>query len=464
MAVLTVLASVIACSPSSLIDVQSPSTVVDPSLVSTATAAAQLRNGALLRMIGAASNVVETAGLITDELSDTYNLSYQSGNDRHVRNDALGKNAGSDAYDNLQNARIKALQARQALQLYANGVASVPSAWQGEMYALEGYTVVWLAELYCSGIPLTSVPLQGPQVPTRGLTTEELLTQAITLFDSAMVAGADSARFVDLARVGKARALLDLGQFATADSVVQSVPTDFVYVIPSVSSSQDGAAYFYIPINIAYGIFRTQDREGSNGLIWSTDPRTGVTTVSDLTGDMLWPAKYNVTASGIPNPTTPRSGVPFRLADGLEARLIQAEAALARGDASWLTILNTLRSTCVGTASCAVVPGLTTASLSPIIDPGTSDTRLDTLMKERAMWLYFTGHREGDMRRLARVYDRDRESVWPTGLISTPAFPPLYSLPDSEDHTPYGPDVVYEPDTREKLNNSLYGGCYDTNP
>jgi len=39
----------------------------------------------------------------------------------------------------------------------------------------------------------------------------------------------------------------------------------------------------------------------------------------------------------------------------------------------------------------------------------------DVLFRERAFWLYATGHRLGDMRRLIRQYGRDPETVFPTG-------------------------------------------------
>lgn len=466
---LTGMLSGTACSPSSLVDVQSPSNVVDPSQIQNATAATQLRTGAIVRMMGAFgsapyASVIGMSGYLTDELADNPYWNGGTGNDRNTLNTSLGKNTGGYGYDQIQLARVKAQQARQALQLYASNTPSIPRAWQGEMYALEGYTIVWLGELFCSGMPLTAAPLVGPQVPTRGFTTEELFTHAIALFDSAIVAGGDSARFVELARVGKARALLASGAFAAADSVVQSVATDFVYVIPSAVSTDDGSATNNFPGWAAYARQIVQDREGGNGLVWSTDPRTGVMTVPDRSGSMLWASKYNVNANGVLEPTAYPFDIPLRLADGLEARLIQAEAALHAGDPSWLTILNTLRATCVGTTPCAPVPGLTATSLPPLADPGTADARLDLLMQERAMWLYLTGHREGDLRRLAHVYSRNVETLWPTGTMSVPAYPPQYGTPGDENGLPYGHNVVYGPDINEHIRNPLYGGCYDSNP
>jgi len=220
----------------------------------------------------------------------------------------------------------------------------------------------------------------------------------------------------------------------------------------------------YFPFEMPNVNARVQDHEGGNGLTWSTDPRTAVIQDTASTGTMFRSAKYNVTPDGAFDFGYATYGIPFRMADGLEARLIQAEAALAAGRGEWLTILNTLRSTCVGGATCAPVPGLTSTAFPPLTDPGTPDTRLDLLMRERAMWLYLTGHREGDLRRLAHIYNRNPSTLWPTGTIVAPAFPPAYSAPLASNGTHYGPDVVYAPDPNEKQNNPLYGGCYDTNP
>ena len=90
--------------------------------------------------------------------------------------------------------------------------------------------------------------------------------------------------------------------------------------------------------------------------------------------------------------------------------LITAGAALALhpDDASWLTILNTLRRT---------VPG----GLPPLTDPVDPKARLQLLFTERAEWLYLTGTRQGDLRRLLRTYRQyfpRQELVYPSGVYT----------------------------------------------
>jgi hypothetical protein len=101
------------------------------------------------------------------------------------------------------------------------------------------------------------------------------------------------------------------------------------------------------------------------------------------------------------------------VADGVEARLIEAEAALKGGSAAnALTILNALRSN----SALLTLRGYPANSLPPLALAATPAAQVDQLFKERAYWLFLTAHRLGDLRRLVRQYGRDPESVFPTGL------------------------------------------------
>jgi len=459
LAIISTAALCVACAPSSLVDVQTPDTVVDPSQVLTATGAEQLYQSALgwfnrgLASDGCGSDVVCSVGLFTDELMPTRNTNGM--NERMVSAPANITSSGGRALLILNIQRVMLQRARQGLQLYA---PRAPLAWQARTAALEGLTVLWFAENFCSGIPLTLVPLNGSPVPTAGSTTQQMFDRAIALFDSAAALGVDSTQIVNLAKVLKGRALLDLGRFAAADSAVRGVPTDFVYLQQFSQEYSNDLSYNTFQ-------YRVQDHEGGNGLVWSTDPRTATVAVPSTTGSILIPTKYYFASNGVADPNIAQPYAPMRLGDGLEARLIQAEVALQAGDPSWLTTLNALRLTCVGSAACAPVPGITTTNLpDTLTDPGTPAARLDLLMKERAMWLYLTGHREGDLRRMAHLYQRSPNSLWPVGTVTAPAFPPLINDPLPSDGKQYGNDVVWSPDPEEKATNPAYGGCYDTNP
>ena len=112
------------------------------------------------------------------------------------------------------------------------------------------------------------------------------------------------------------------------------------------------------------------------------------------------------------------------LADGLEARLIEAEANLNGGNtAAWLAELNALRANVgefmsariIGYSSLVPGPNNPTTTLAPLVDPGTQDARVDLMFSERAFWMHVTGHRLGDLRRLVRDYGRSESTVFPVG-------------------------------------------------
>ena len=81
--------------------------------------------------------------------------------------------------------------------------------------------------------------------------------------------------------------------------------------------------------------------------------------------------------------------------------------------------LNTLRT---GGAAIGGAKGTTVVTVAAMAGaaPATQDAAIDLLYKERAYWLWLTGHRLGDLRRLVRVYKRDSEAVFPTGNLTLP--------------------------------------------
>jgi hypothetical protein len=203
--------------------------------------------------------------------------------------------------------------------------------------------------------------------------------------------------------VGRARTLLNLGRFAEAASAVVEVPTEYVaqaeYNV-SLDPSQpnilaiDRPGWAFEDFGDFDGTHSVADREGGTGLdfVSAADPR--VPTVPLNTARDGVTTLYGIASYA-------DQGAPIVMASGLEARLIEAEAALNASDPStWLTKLNQLRQT---------------AALPDTTDPGSDAARVDLTFRERAFWLFATGHRLGDLRRLVRQYSRTTESVFPTG-------------------------------------------------
>jgi hypothetical protein len=338
---------------------------------------------------------------------------------------AGSSNSDPSPYSLLQRTRAQAAHAIALLKLYAPD----SSALAAHLYAVEGYSEIFIAELFCSGIPLSTIDFDGDYTFKPGSSTDDVLLNASALFDSALSLAGDSVRFVHLAHMGRARSLLNLGQFAEAAAAAAQVPDGYQYAVSFNAVVANDAFNFARLANWSAAV-TVSDREGVNGLDFRTsnDPRTRVTArgTHAASGQTIWhPNKYNINGAS-----------PIVLADWIEARLIQAEGALQMGDvAGWLGFLNRLRQT-------AITPALTN-----LTDPGSSDTRVDMLFRERAFWLFLTGHRQGDMRRLIRQYGRTQETVYPVGSYSG--------------GFSYGSDITLPLPVTERDNNPMYDGCLD---
>ena len=255
-----------------------------------------------------------------------------------------------------------------------------------------------MGEFFCNGIPFSEVT--GDQIIYGNPVSYDSATKrAVTHADSAIATAigttADTARIKNLARVIKGRALLNLNQPAAAAAAVAGVPDNFVYLSQHSVNSTDNVLWLQ---GISLRRYVMGDREGTNGLnfIGANDPRLP-TAIPAL------PNSFDNTLQNVPAPTLWNSrDSSVVIASGIEARMIEAEAAFRAGDvATFITKLNAARATKAG--------------LAPLVDPGSDDARVDLLFRERAFWLFSTGHRLGDLRRLIRQYGRGSETVFPTG-------------------------------------------------
>jgi hypothetical protein len=153
------------------------------------------------------------------------------------------------------------------------------------------------------------------------------------------------------------------------------------------------------------------------------------------------------------------------LATGIEARLIEAEAALKAGQpATWLMDLNALRNSgCTvsgADTTCSLGTGQVpsqTVGLPSLSDPETDSGRVSLQFRERAFWLFGTGTRLGDLRRLMRQYGRTQDAVFPTGAYANGHNPSLPApIPT------YGTDVsltLPTPQNGAMITNPSYRGC-----
>lgn len=413
----------VACS--SLTDVDAPD-VVQPGQLDNIQGAEAYTNAALASIYAPFVTFAYNTGIFSDEFF--FATTFTQFADIDYRTQSLTfTEYGPIAMHRTRTLAALAIEARHKY-------IPTPRSRIGQLFAVKGLVELFLGETSCNGTPLSELDNFEP-VYGGPMTSDSMLKRAIVDFDSALVLAADSPRVLNYVRVSKARALTNLGRYSDAALAVAGVPTNYVFnaELTTAVAGQSNTIWQ----NMNSGGITVSDREGGNGLNFRTanDPRVPTAFVRTGT-DGLTPvylfSRYNGLGSAIPMVT------------GIEARLIESEAALQanRNDANptgtgWLGILNALRTSAI------------TPALPALADPGNFNARVDLLFRERAFWLYATGHRMGDMRRLLRHYQRTHNSVWPIGA---------YKAGQN-----YGTDVVFIL-TLSEQSNPNGRTCTDKNP
>lgn len=454
----------VACSPNELLKVNNTD-IIDPAAASTPAGVAALYAGAIgdfdLGMIGDAGaneSLLLISGSMSDELanSETFptRIEYDHRGPIDLKNSSL-----LTAFRRLHRARRSAEVAADAIKK----VATVPQndARIAEMYSLAGFTYLGMGENYCNGMPVSTAGLDGSLTFSDPLTTTALFNLAINRFDSAL-AYPTNATVTNLAKIGKARALLNLNQPAAAAAAVSGVATTFNYntTFNLAVSGQNNPVFVFMNSNKR---FTVANLDGGNGLNFRTalDPR------------VPW-ARVPSTNKGFDNATPQNDqgkyaneSAAIPVATGVEARLIEAEAALAANDVpTWLGALNTLRATApvpkvfpavfpAANSTTGLLPGFNV--LAPLTDPGDQPSRVDLMFRERAFWLYLTGHRLGDLRRLVRQYGRTIDAVFPGGGGAQ------YVVDGNPKGGIFGNEVNL-PIPFDETNNPKFVACIDRNP
>jgi hypothetical protein len=392
--------------------------IVTPQTYENPNGAVALRNGAIGSFYPPVSEQALFSGLLVDEFFATPNNALPE-DQRTV----TPTNSSRYPYELLSASRLNALNAISALKQYAP-----TPAWRiAELYGIVAGVEIFFGEDMCSGVPLASVQ-NGTPVVGASLTTSQLLAQALVDLDSAAVYATSNDSIASFVSVLRGRALLDGAQPAQAAAAVTQVPIGFLYQAQFDTGYVLGADWITLYSNQAQ-VIGVSDREGVNGLpfVSANDPRVPTTTVSGVAVD----AQFNLPSA------------PVTIASGVEAQLIVAEADLATGQVTaWAGVLNHLRQTAIAPAMSPLPVDSTTAAPAAM--------QLAVMFRERAFWLFASGHRHGDLRRLVRQYGLPVNSVFPTGVYEGG---PLE----------YGSSTVFPP-YNESPYNSTYQGCVDTNP
>jgi hypothetical protein len=429
-------AATIGCSDPLEVDLD----VITPASASSAVGAQALRAAALRDMwVYTGFNVYGWAasGLLSDELINARN-GFEDVDRRTVNNNAAPNTTVWSGFSGVMYSGPKAIRALRQF------VADSPTrnAQIGEIMAIRAVALAIAGEIFCNGIPFSYLKDDGTkEYDTKAYINNDLFNLAIVYADSALAAIPAGHALRSLARIAKARALLDLNRAAEAAAVVRAggdgagstaVPSSYAYNAEYSNTTLTNGPYDWMPSSANFGT--PNGSETSNTMDWR-DPRIGIR--------FFRTGQDGVTPVYVPGNLAWAQAVtsPYPIATGTEARLIEAEAALKAGDASWLTILNQLR------ASSTLA-----AQLPPLVDPGAADAngRINLVFRERAMWMYLTIHRLGDMRRLIRHYGRDRETIFPSGAYFKGG--------------QYGTSVALEPSLTERNTHPHWKGCTDRNP
>jgi hypothetical protein len=323
------------------------------------------------------------------------------------------------------------------------------------MYMARGFAQMQLAQDFCNGIPLSNADISGVVTFGTPLTNDQVFTVAVASYDSALaLATATDKATIAIhmaAEIGKARALLDLNQPAAAAPLVADVPTTYTYDITSSLAGGNNGIWSEGASQRRYSVGDSLEGNSHNILVANAipfysahDPRLPVVYTISSKGDTT-KAQDGLTLSR----TTPLYGqvTPISLVNGIDARLVEAEAALrANQPSQMMSILNTLRATPLTIGTLTTNP----TKLPALADPGTDSARTSLYFREKAFWTFSRGQRLGDLRRLVRQYGRPVNEVYPEGTHYR--------------GTTYGPDVNLPITTGESNGNPNFKGCLDRNP
>src|SRR5215831_1555670 len=454
------IASISACNiKNELLQPQNPG-IVDQSSVGTAAAAAALKVGAMGRLKWvvsdpgvsgfAGSSIWEASALMTDEFmnSDFQN----SQNDLDAR--TVTPDNGASNYSRTTQARGSIRDAIKAEQRYE----PAKTADIGELYMAMGFIEMTLAENFCNGIPLGSIPATGivnySQPDFKPLTNAEVYTEAVAHYDTALaiLGSATDANTVAVRQatlIAKARTLVDEGQYAAAAALVPTsvVATPYQYLFITQGSSNSDDLGFWT-LNNSVGRYSVGDSSVVfAGKTFTTVNAIPFASMKDPRVPVITGASQGLQAEDGATPfflqqVYAKRDDPIPMVSGLDARLIEAEAKLNTGDyAGMMTILNALRTAPPksGNFQAAAMAAIPTT-------PATKDAALDLFFREKALWQFARGYRLSDLRRLVRQYGRTQDKVFPSG--------------SQYKGVPYGQDVNFPVPDAERPN-PQFSGCFD---
>lgn len=419
--------------------------IINPSDITNAEGAIALGNGALnsFREMTAAN---ETSWLFGGLLADEWSTS-----STFIQNDETDQRRVAESNSSV-TLMLRYLYRTRTRSNEALGIlrelSPTSRALMGELYLARGYAELQLASDFCNGIPMSNSGKSDP-VNEEQKSTQQVFQYAAASLDSAiaMANGADAAsvQINQAARIVRARIALALGAFTEAAPFVSGIPSSFAYRHTFSNTAGNNILWSQGLSSRRYSVGDSVEGNSRDILVTNAipfasarDPRLPVTipTSGAINGQ---DGQTYTRTTGMWQQLTP-----VDVANGVDARMVEAEAALRAGNVTqWLSIHNALR------AAPPKLGEIQPAAMPALVDPGTEAGRVSLHFREKAFWTFGRGQRLGDMRRLIKQYGRTQQQVFPQGVH--------YKGGN------YGTDVNL-PITQAEQNNPNFKSCTDRNP
>jgi hypothetical protein len=345
-------------------DVANPS-VIDAETFDPSTDAVVLSMSAQSNLYRAINSVVPFSALFSQEA--------WAGAVRQETNDIARRvmtAATSDVNTSLWTPLQRAIATNElAIQTLVTAPQAASDINLARSYMNSGFALVLLAEHFCQGTILVGPPLDSAQVLDTAINR---FSQAITIGSAAATGGVtEGTKVVNASNVGLARAHLQKKEYASAATAAALVPASFVYSAIAVDDANNR--------NLANGVFNYD----LNRLLVVpdvyralNDPRVSWRDAGANAQDAqlrhFQQLKYAAFATAT------------RIASGLEARYIVAEARLQTGDS---------------TAALTLIAERRSANGQPAFTGATRTEILAELMDQRAREFWLEAKHTGDWRR-----------------------------------------------------------------
>ncbi|MGD8363152.1 MAG: RagB/SusD family nutrient uptake outer membrane protein [Gemmatimonadota bacterium] len=355
-----------------VLDVQPPDLIPAEGLADPENAELLL-NGAIGDFECAFGAYVTLTGVMAHEMIDATQTAARWPYDRRnvIPNDALygtSSCSGMGIYTPLSTARWSADYILEKLQGWTDAEVANRQELIAKAAVFSGYSHLLLAEAFCT----VAIDLSGE------LSSSTVTEMAIARFDTAIQAAqaAGTTDVINLARVGRARAYLGLGQGSNALADAQAVPADFEYMATASGDFSRRANRVYAQNGLGSSAGTALSvGEAYRSLTYNgqPDPRVPVSDfirVNTDGTDLYLQLKYMSLDDPLP------------IATGDEAQLIVAEV---QGGQTAVDIINDLHAA---------------VGLDPF--PGGSASEIAAqVIEERNRELWLEGHRFFDIRRLS---------------------------------------------------------------